>query len=78
MSAAGIAETVVKAVEKGDFDAIVMNFANADMVGHSGNLEAAIKAVEAVDQALGQSRQVLQPPAEAPGSSPPITATPKP
>ena len=59
MSAAGIAETVVKAIEKGDFDAVVMNFANADMVGHTGNLEAAIKAVEAVDDCLGRIRQVL-------------------
>ncbi len=54
MSAAGVAETVVKAIEKGDFDAIIMNFANADMVGHSGKLEAAIKAVEAVDACLGR------------------------
>ena len=36
MSAAGITETVVKAIEKGEFDAIIMNYANADMVGHSG------------------------------------------
>ena len=61
MSAAGIADTIVKAVEKGDFDAIVMNFANADMVGHSGKLDATIKAVETVDQCLGRIRQVLQP-----------------
>src|SRR6201981_2974666 len=61
MSAAGIADTIVKAVEKGDFDAIVMNFANADMVGHSGKLEAATKAVETVDECLGRIRQVLQP-----------------
>ena len=37
MSAAGITDTVVHAIEKGDFDAIIMNFANADMVGHSGS-----------------------------------------
>jgi 2,3-bisphosphoglycerate-independent phosphoglycerate mutase len=61
MSAAGIADTVVKAIEKGGFDAVVMNFANADMVGHTGNLEAAIKAVEAVDVCLGRLRQTLQP-----------------
>jgi 2,3-bisphosphoglycerate-independent phosphoglycerate mutase len=61
MSAAGIADNVVKAIEKGDFDAIVMNFANADMVGHSGKLEAAIKAVETVDECLGRMRQALQP-----------------
>jgi len=61
MSAAGIADAVVKAVEKGDFDAIIMNFANADMVGHSGKLEATIKAVEAVDACLGRIHQALRP-----------------
>jgi len=61
MSAAGIADAVVKAIEKGDFDAIIMNFANADMVGHSGKLEAAIKAVEAVDACLGRIHQSLRP-----------------
>ncbi len=61
MSAAGIADTVVNAIEKGNFDAIIMNFANADMVGHSGKLEAAVKAVEAVDDCLGRLYQALQP-----------------
>ena len=61
MSAAGITDTVVKAVEKGDFDAIIMNYANADMVGHSGKLAAAIKAVEAVDAGLGRVYQALKP-----------------
>jgi 2,3-bisphosphoglycerate-independent phosphoglycerate mutase len=54
MSAAGIADTVVKAVEDGAFDVIVVNFANADMVGHSGKLEPTIKAVETVDACLGR------------------------
>jgi 2,3-bisphosphoglycerate-independent phosphoglycerate mutase len=61
MSAAGITDTVVKAIESGSFDAIIMNYANADMVGHSGKLEAAIKAVEAVDAGLGRIYQVLKP-----------------
>jgi 2,3-bisphosphoglycerate-independent phosphoglycerate mutase len=61
MSAAGITDNVVKAIEKGEFDAIVMNFANADMVGHSGKLEPAIQAVETVDECLGRLRQALQP-----------------
>src|SRR6476660_7940270 len=61
MSAEGITATVVKAIEKGEFDAIIMNYANADMVGHSGKLEAAIKAVEAVDAGLGQIFQTLKP-----------------
>jgi len=61
MSAAGITDTVVKAVEKGAFDAIIMNYANADMVGHSGKLEAAIKAVEAVDAGLERIYQAMKP-----------------
>jgi 2,3-bisphosphoglycerate-independent phosphoglycerate mutase len=61
MSAGGITDTVVNAIEKGEFDAIIMNFANADMVGHSGKLEAAIQAVEAVDVGLGRIYQALKP-----------------
>jgi 2,3-bisphosphoglycerate-independent phosphoglycerate mutase len=61
MSAAGITDTVVKAIEKGGFDAIIMNYANADMVGHSGKLEPAIKAVEAVDAGLARIYQSLKP-----------------
>jgi len=61
MSAAGITDAVVKAIDKGDFDAIIMNYANADMVGHSGKLEATIKAVETVDQCLGRLYQSLKP-----------------
>ncbi len=61
MSAAGVADNVVQAIDKGAFDAVVMNFANADMVGHSGKLEAAIQAVEAVDACLGRIYQALRP-----------------
>jgi 2,3-bisphosphoglycerate-independent phosphoglycerate mutase len=61
MSAAGVADAVIHAIEKGDFDAIIMNFANADMVGHSGKLEATIKACEAVDESLGRIFQALRP-----------------
>jgi 2,3-bisphosphoglycerate-independent phosphoglycerate mutase len=61
MSASGITDTVVKAIEKGDFDAIIMNYANADMVGHSGKLEAAVRAVEAVDTGLARIYQALKP-----------------
>jgi 2,3-bisphosphoglycerate-independent phosphoglycerate mutase len=60
MSAAGITDTVVNAVEKSEFDAIIMNYANADMVGHSGKLEAAIQAVEAVDAGLARIYQTLK------------------
>ena len=61
MSAAGITDAVVNAIDKGDFDAIIMNYANADMVGHSGKLEATIKAVETVDECLGRLYQSLKP-----------------
>jgi 2,3-bisphosphoglycerate-independent phosphoglycerate mutase len=54
MSAPGIAETVVNAVEKGAFDVIIVNFANADMVGHSGKIPPTIKAVETVDACLNE------------------------
>ncbi len=54
MSAEGIADAVVKAVEGGTFDAVVVNFANADMVGHSGRIEPTVKAVEVVDANLAR------------------------
>src|SRR5438034_6893833 len=54
MSAAGVRDTVVKGAGDGKFDVMIVNFANADMVGHSGKLEAAIKAVETVDACLGE------------------------
>ena len=54
MSAAGIADAVVKAVNDGAFDVLIVNFANADMVGHSGKIEPTVKAVETVDACLGK------------------------
>jgi len=54
MSAAGIADAVVKATEDGTFDVMIVNFANADMVGHSGKIEPTVKAVETVDACLGR------------------------
>ncbi len=54
MSAQGIADAVVKAVDQGSFNVIIVNFANADMVGHSGKIEPTIKAVETVDGCLAQ------------------------
>jgi 2,3-bisphosphoglycerate-independent phosphoglycerate mutase len=52
MSAAGIADAVVKAAGDGAFDVVIVNFANADMVGHSGKIEPTVKAVEVVDSCL--------------------------
>ena len=55
MSADGVTAKWCEAIEQGSFDVIVMNFANADMVGHSGKLEPTMRAVEAVDAGLGES-----------------------
>src|SRR5258708_25234844 len=52
MSAAEVTDKLVEAVGSGKFDMIVVNYANADIVGHSGSLPAAIKAVEAIDGCL--------------------------
>ncbi len=61
MSAGGITEAVLKALEKNQHDFYVVNFANPDMVGHTGNLKASIKAMEVVDLCLGQIlKKVLQ------------------
>ena len=54
MSAFELTDRLTAAIRSGDFDAIVCNYANGDMVGHTGSFEASIKAVEAVDQCLGK------------------------
>jgi 2,3-bisphosphoglycerate-independent phosphoglycerate mutase len=60
MSAPGVTAAVVKAIEQGGFDLIVMNYANADMVGHSGKMGPTVQAVEAVDAGLGELYAVLR------------------
>ncbi len=54
MSARPVTDEVLKAVESGKFDVIMMNLANPDMVGHTGVLKAAIEAVSVVDECLGK------------------------
>ncbi|AXM89221.1 2,3-bisphosphoglycerate-independent phosphoglycerate mutase [Anoxybacillus ayderensis] len=54
MSAYEVTEALLKEIEADKFDAIILNYANPDMVGHSGMLEPTIKAVEAVDECLGK------------------------
>lgn len=54
MSAEAVTKAACKAVEKGVYSLIVINYANPDMVGHTGNTEAAIQAVETVDNCLGK------------------------
>ncbi|MFZ7130832.1 MAG: 2,3-bisphosphoglycerate-independent phosphoglycerate mutase [Eubacteriales bacterium] len=54
MSAPEVADAVVKAIKENDYSLIVLNFANCDMVGHTGIFKAAVQAVETVDNCLGK------------------------
>ena len=54
MSAPEVTDNLVEAIESGAYDFIVVNYANGDMVGHTGVMDAAVQAVEAVDQCLGR------------------------
>lgn len=54
MSAYEVTDALVEQIEADRFDAILLNFANPDMVGHSGMLEPTIKAIETVDECLGR------------------------
>lgn len=54
MSAAGVTEAVLAEIAKDKFDLIILNFANPDMVGHTGNLAAVIEAIEFVDQCVAE------------------------
>ncbi len=54
MSAAGVTDTAIEHIRSGQYDLVIMNYANADMVGHTGVLEATIKAVETVDVGVGR------------------------
>ena len=54
MSAPEVTDRLVEAIAADTYDAIVCNYANADMVGHSGDFDAAVRAVEAVDGCLGR------------------------
>ena len=60
MSAEDVRKQLVDAIESGAHDLIICNFANPDMVGHTGDLDAAIKAVETVDHAIGTVLPVLE------------------
>jgi 2,3-bisphosphoglycerate-independent phosphoglycerate mutase len=54
MSARPVTDALVKAIESGTYDFVVVNYANPDMVGHTGVIPAAIKAVEVVDACVGR------------------------
>ena len=60
MSAPQVADEVVKAIRRDDYDVIICNFANADMVGHTGDFEATRRAIEAVDQCIGRILEALR------------------
>jgi 2,3-bisphosphoglycerate-independent phosphoglycerate mutase len=60
MSAPEVTDKLVEAIGSGKFDLIVVNYANTDMVGHTGDLAAAVRAVEAVDGCLGRLTQAIQ------------------
>ena len=60
MSAYEVTEKVVEAINSEKYDTIILNFANTDMVGHTGNIDAAIKAVEAVDKCVGEIVEAVQ------------------
>lgn len=60
MSAPGVCDETVRRIESGKYDLMVVNFANPDMVGHTGSLPAAIKAVEVVDGCVGRVLAALK------------------
>jgi 2,3-bisphosphoglycerate-independent phosphoglycerate mutase len=70
MSAPELTDKLVAAIESGRFDLVIVNYANTDMVGHTGKLDAAVRAVEAVDGCLGRLAAAV----EAAGGALAITA----
>jgi 2,3-bisphosphoglycerate-independent phosphoglycerate mutase len=59
MSAAAVTKAAIKAIQRREYSLIVMNYANPDMVGHTGNMAATIAALQAVDQSLGLLLQAI-------------------
>ena len=60
MSAYEVTDKVVEALNADKYDVIILNFANTDMVGHTGSLPAAIKAVETVDECVGKIAKIIE------------------
>ena len=60
MSAYEVTDKMVEAVKSGKYDALILNYANCDMVGHTGVFEAAVKAVEAVDTCVGRVEEAVK------------------
>jgi 2,3-bisphosphoglycerate-independent phosphoglycerate mutase len=55
-----LTDNLVAAIESGDYDVVICNYPNGDMVGHTGNFDAAVKACEAVDRSIGRVVEALQ------------------
>ncbi len=60
MSAYEVTDKVIPAIKSGKYDTIILNYANADMVGHTGVIEAAVKAVEVVDECVGKVCEAIK------------------
>ena len=60
MSAYEVTDKVCETLENDKYDVVILNFANTDMVGHTGSLQAAIKAVEAVDECVGRIVKIIE------------------
>ncbi len=60
MSAYEVCDRLIEAIKSGKYDVVIINFANPDMVGHTGVLEAARKAVEAVDECVGKAVEAVK------------------
>jgi 2,3-bisphosphoglycerate-independent phosphoglycerate mutase len=61
MSAAGVTDALVRAIGSSDYDFIVANYANPDMVGHTGNWDATVRALETIDTSLGRIVAAVEP-----------------
>ena len=59
MSAFEVTDKVIEMIKEGIYDVIILNFANADMVGHTGVMDAAVKAIEAVDTCVGRIKDAV-------------------
>lgn len=60
MSSVELTDALVEAIDSGEFDVIICNYPNGDMVGHTGNFDAAVKACEAVDSSIGRVLEALE------------------
>ncbi len=60
MSAYEVTEKVLEAIKSEKYNTIILNYANPDMVGHTGNLEAAIKAIETIDECVGKVVEAIR------------------